>query len=205
MEELEALETFSPTRRMVEATAETVGKALCERVRSLRKRRGWTLDELSAASGVSRSMLSEIERERANPTLVVAYRIAEAFGLTLSELVEGPSAKHRISVIRAADPTYHYRTDERCRIRTLSPLHLEKSVEFYELTLQPGASLRSQPHFEGTQELLTVQRGSLLVAAADTEESLAAGDSAHYPADVPHSIENRSQEEAIAYLVVTYQ
>lgn len=192
-------------RASSDAGAEAVGKALCERVRELRKKRGWTLDELSAACGVSRSMLSEIERERANPTLVVAYRIAEAFGMTLADLVDLPGARERIDVIRSEDRTYHYRSDRYCRIRTLSPLHLEKSVEFYEILLRPGGSLRSLPHYEGTRELLTVQRGAVRVVSGEAAEELSAGDSAHYPADLPHCIENAGDEDAVIYLVVTYQ
>src|SRR3569833_3177954 len=60
---------------------EAVEHSLCRRVRELRKKKKWTLEELSAASGVSRSMLSEIERGNANPTLAVACRIARAFDL----------------------------------------------------------------------------------------------------------------------------
>jgi transcriptional regulator with XRE-family HTH domain len=202
MEEFDSEEGVSDLPARPDADA--VGRALCARVRELRKRRGWTLEELAAQSGVSRSMLSEIERERANPTLVVAYRIAGAFGLTLGELVDPPDGRHRMQVIRAADPTYHYRTDPDCRIRTLSPLHLEKSVEFYEIALRPGGALRSLAHFAGTRELLTVQQGHVRVTSADAAEELAEGDSASYPADVPHAIENVGGEEAVVYLVVTY-
>jgi transcriptional regulator with XRE-family HTH domain len=116
---------------------------LCRRVRELRKKKGWTLEEMSAASRVSRSMLSEIERGRANPTVVVAHRIAQAFGMALGELIESPTATPRIDVIRADDRTYHYRSDRYCRIRTLSPLHLEKSVEYYEVVLRSGGALRA--------------------------------------------------------------
>lgn len=199
-QELDDARTFAAP----DSAAEAVGRALCARVRDLRKRRGWTLEELSSACGVSRSMLSEIERERANPTLVVAYRIAEAFGLSLAELVDVPEAKPRIEVIRAADPTYHYRSDHRCRIRTLSPLHLEKSVEFYEVVLQPGAALRSLPHFAGTREIATVREGSVAVESGETREELQPGDSAHYAADTPHVLENLGAETAVVYLVVTY-
>lgn len=184
--------------------ADAVGKALCTRVRELRKKRGWTLEELSAASGVSRSMLSEIERERANPTLVVAYRIAEAFGMSLGELVELPGARHRIEVIRGDDRSYHYRSDADCRIRTLSPLHLEKCVEFYEIAFQAGGVLRSLAHYAGTRELLTVRSGAVRVLSGEAVEALAEGDSATYPADVPHAIENTAPGETVVYLVVTY-
>ena len=119
---------------------DAMGELLRGRVRELRKRRGWTLEQLSAACGVSRSMLSEIERGNANPTLAVAFRIAQAFSMSLGDLVDAPAnaRKSRIDVIRADDRAYHYRNDKNVRVRTLSPLRLEKSVEYYEVTLRPG-------------------------------------------------------------------
>ena len=193
-----------PATDPVPAAEEELGATLCRRVRELRKKRGWTLDELSAACGVSRSMLSEIERGRANPTLVVAYRIARAFGMSVGELVDTPDATQRVEVIRAEDRTYHYRSDRNCSIRTLSPLHLEKSVEFYEVVLRPGGALRSGPHFEGSCELVTVQRGAVCVRSGDDEDELRTGDSAHYPADLPHALENLTEEDTVLFLVVTY-
>jgi transcriptional regulator with XRE-family HTH domain len=184
---------------------EVVGRMLCDRVRELRRKRGWTLEEMSAACGVSRSMLSEVERGRANPTLAVAWRIARAFGMSLGDLVETPAATPRVDVIRADDRAYHYRSDQHCRIRTLSPLDLEKAVEFYEIVLPPGGALRSAPHFAGARELLTVQSGHVRVTSAGEAEDLRPGDSAHYPADVPHAIENTGDGEAVTFLVVTYE
>ncbi len=138
---------------------EGAGEHLCRRLKELRVERGWSLDALGNASGVSRSMLSQIERNRANPTLAVAFRIARAFGMSLGELVETPGATSSIMVIRASDHAYHYRSDRDCQIRTLSPLNLEKDVEFYQVQLKEGGALRSAPHFEGTREFLTVQKG----------------------------------------------
>jgi transcriptional regulator with XRE-family HTH domain len=187
-----------------DAADNKVGELLCRRVRDLRKKKGWTLEEMSAACRVSRSMLSEIERGRANPTVVVAHRIAQAFGMALGELIESSAATQRVDVIRADDRAYHYRSDRHCRIRTLSPLHLEKAVEYYEVVLRPGGALASSPHFEGARELLTVQRGSIRVRSGDDAEDLKAGDSAHYPADLPHAIENTGARDAVVFLVVMY-
>src|SRR6516162_10163889 len=145
------------------ASPETVNRDLGGRVRHLRTARGWSLESLANASGVSRSMLSQIEREQANPTLAVTLRIARAFGLSLGELLEMPGAASAVTVIRANDHTYHYRSDKDCRIRTLSPLNLEKDFEFYEVRLQPGGALRSSPHFEVTREFLTLQKGRLRI------------------------------------------
>jgi transcriptional regulator with XRE-family HTH domain len=187
------------------AAIEAGGEHLCRRLKHLRAERGWSLDALANASGVSRSMLSQIERNQANPTLAVAFRIARAFGMSLGELVETPGATSEIMVIRASDHAYHYRSDRDCQIRTLSPLNLEKDVEFYEVQLKEGGALRSAPHFEGTREFLTVQKGKIRVESADDSDELERGDSVSYRADVPHAIVNVGRGEALIFLVDIYR
>lgn len=190
----------------IESSPEAINENLGKRVKKLRGDRGWSLEELATASGVSRSMLSEIEREKANPTLTVTFRIARAFGLTLQELIESAEASaSKIQVIRANDRAQVYRSDKQCEIRTLSPINLEKDVEFYELTLRPGGTLRSQPHFEGTREFLTVEEGSVRIESDVNSEELAKGDSGTYRADVPHAIVNTGKGDALVFLVVIYR
>ena len=151
--------------------ADGLNRHLGTRVKELRAERDWSLEGLAQASGVSRSMLSEIEREQANPTLAVTLRIARAFGLALGELLELPGAASAIIVIRADDHAYHYRSEPDCRIRTLSPLNLEKDIEFYEVRLQPGGALRSSAHFEGTREFVTVQKATCASSRPATRSS----------------------------------
>ncbi|MCF7786322.1 MAG: XRE family transcriptional regulator [Prosthecobacter sp.] len=190
----------------IESSPEAINENLGKRVKKLRGDRGWSLEELATASGVSRSMLSEIEREKANPTLTVTFRIARAFGLTLQELIESAEASaSKIQVIRATDRAQVYRSDKQCEIRTLSPINLEKDVEFYEMTLRPGGTLRSQPHFEGTREFLTVEDGSVRIESDQNSEELAKGDSGTYRADVPHAIVNTGKGDALVFLVVIYR
>lgn len=187
------------------ASAEEVSRHVCRRIHQLRQDRGWSLDVLSRASGVSRSMLSQIERELANPTLAVTVRIASALGLSMSELVDQASPAPGIEIIRADDRSHIFRSDQNCSIRTLSPLHLEKDVEFYEVLLQPGGALRSAAHFEGTREFLTVQKGRVTIVSGDEATELNRADSASYRADVPHEIRNSGRGAAQVFLVVIYQ
>jgi transcriptional regulator with XRE-family HTH domain len=198
-------ESASATPVAAPEGADHSGGQLGHRVKLLRQARGWSLETLAGASGVSRSMLSQIERDQVNPTLAVAFRIARAFSLTLGELVETPGATSSVSVIRANDHAYHYKSDKDCRIRTLSPLPLEKDVEFYEVQLQPGGALRSAAHFEGTREFLTVQKGRVRIESANDVEVLGQGDSASYRADVPHAIINQGRTEALVFLVDIYR
>ncbi len=196
----------SKTAPPIESSPEAINENLGKRVKKLRGDRGWSLEELATASGVSRSMLSEIEREKANPTLTVTFRIARAFGLTLQELIESAEASaSKIQVIRASYRAQVYRSDKQCEIRTLSPINLEKDVEFYEMKLRPGGTLRSQAHFEGTREFLTVEDGSVRIESDQNSEELGKGDSGTYRADVPHAIVNTGKGDALVFLVVIYR
>lgn len=181
------------------------GEVLCQRVTELRKGKGLTLDQLAAASGVSRSMLSQIERGQANPTLAVTFRIAQAFNMTIGELVDQPWSSSTIEVVHGEDPNNLFRSDDECRIRTLSPLHMEKNIEFYEIRIAAKSRLESAPHFQGTKELLTVTRGQARIVSGNSDCILRSGDSAHYRADLPHTIENPGDHELVCYLVVTSQ
>jgi transcriptional regulator with XRE-family HTH domain len=189
-----------------EIAPEAIGEFVGRKVKKLRTEKGWSLEQLAGTSGVSRSMLSEIEREKANPTLTVTFRIARAFGMTLQELIGSVEASaSKIQVIRAGDRAQVFRTDKQCEIRTLSPLNLEKDVEFYQVTLRPDGALRSQPHFEGTREFLTVEDGSVRIESDQDVEELSKGDSGTYRADVPHAIVNTSNADALLFLVVIYR
>lgn len=194
-----------PSSKSTEPVAEFASEVLCNRVTELRKTHKLTLDQLATASGVSRSMLSQIERGQANPTLAVTFRIAQAFGITIGELVDQPWASSPIEVVYGSDAKNLYRNDDECQIRTLSPLHMEKNIEFYELRIAAGAQLASAPHYEGTKELLTVAKGSARIVSGETDTQLSKGDSAHYRADLQHIIENAGNSELVCYLVVTSQ
>lgn len=188
----------SPPEGMDPTTA-----ALCQRVRELRRQQGWTLEQLAASCRVSRSMLSQIERGQANPTLAVANRIAGAFGMSLGQFIDAPPAGG-ITLIRANDPAYLFRDDADCRIHTLSPLDLEKQVEFYAISIAPGKALRSAPHYRGAQEIFTCHRGQATIRSGEQITALGPGDAAHYRADLEHAIENTGRQPLVGYLVVTY-
>jgi transcriptional regulator with XRE-family HTH domain len=197
--------TKNPRKPKVTKPADADADLLCEKLRRLRAGQGWSLDALSMSSGVSRSMLSQIERGRANPTLAVAVRIARAYGLSLAELVEEPARKSGIQVIRADDRAHVFCSDSQCQIRTLSPLNLEKDVEFYEVVLKLNGELRSAPHFNGAREFLTVEKGKVRIDSGKDQCEVGAGDSASYRADIDHALTNIGKSEVVIFLVVIYK
>jgi transcriptional regulator with XRE-family HTH domain len=187
------------------SSSELVSAHLSVRVKKLRGQKGWSLETLSAACGVSRAMLSQIERGQVNPTLAVTFNIARAFEMSIGELVEMPGVSSSIQVIRSSDGAYDFRGDKDCRVRTLSPLNLEKDVEFYQVRLGRGGALRSTAHFTGTREFLVVESGRVRIESGQDSEDLGRGDSVTYRADVSHAIVNLGDREAVVFLVDIYR
>jgi len=176
-----------------------------QRVRRHRKRASLSLDQLAHLSRVSAAMLSQIEQDKANPTIAVILKIARALNVAISDLVETGVPRYHFRVIRRDDERYLFTAGDECSVRTLSPLSLEKDIEFYQIDLRPAGALDSESHFHNTEEILTVAKGRIAVRSADHQVTLQTGDSVHYSADVNHSIANVGRGSAKVFLVVKYR
>ncbi|MFL9887780.1 XRE family transcriptional regulator [Paraburkholderia agricolaris] len=175
-----------------------------EQIQRLRAERRMTLDDLSRAAGVSKSMLSEIERDKANPTIAVAWRLTNALGVSLDSLFAPQKAPEAIAVSGPHDIPTLSGHEAKYQLRVWGPIELAGKFEWYELTLQPGGALVSNAHEPGTREHLTVLQGSIDIEAANTTKRLKAADTARYVADEPHAIRNAGKGEAKALLVVIH-
>lgn len=165
-----------------------------------------SLDELSRRAGVSKSMLSQIERKNANPTVAVLWRLSNALGVSLSDFlsVSPPEAPVQVSVTPAHGTPVIRSPDGKCELRILGTIELAGKLEWYELTFQPGGVLASEAHERGAREHLSVLSGSLLVQSDESEKKVKHGETARYAVDVQHSIRNPAKTTATALLVVEY-
>jgi len=172
----------------------------------LRLARGLTLEDLSRIAGVSKSMLSQIEREKANPTIAITWRLANALGVQIGELLS--SEVRKVELIRVVDaheiPTLPG-SHAGYSLRILGPMDLAGKYEWYELTLQPGGELASQAHDPGTTEHLTVVTGTVELEVGAEKRKIKHGATARYPADQNHAIRNAGKTEAKALLVVVHR
>ncbi len=182
------------------------GSPLGQIIRGERMRQGITLDDLARLSGVSKGMLSQIEQSKTNPTVAVLLRIASGLRVEPTTLLPcQPSTPRVWRTIRANDERSLFPANPGCTVRTLSPLDLEKQIEFYELTFKPKGELVSEPHYRGTEEILTVVSGTIVVRSGEHETQLRKGDSIHYAADLPHRITNVGSSPASGFLLVRYR
>jgi transcriptional regulator with XRE-family HTH domain len=171
------------------------------RVRSLRRARGLSLDRLAALSGVSRSMISEIERGGRVPTILVLDRVATALGTSIARLTRAASAHQPVLLRRAEqdvldDPAGWER-------RILSPVLAGVEFEFMRTTLGPrvdaGVFLA---HAVDSREYVAVERGTLELSLDGKRYSLEAGDSMFYPGDCRHGFVNPRRAVCVYYLAM---
>jgi transcriptional regulator with XRE-family HTH domain len=176
---------------------------LGERVRELRRRRGLTLNALAEHSGVSRAMISKLERGEKNPTLVVAAKVAEGLGVTLSQLA-GVEDRREVIVVPKESRMVMRDPETGFQRQLLSPSFAGRGVEFIRNEIPAGSSSGEfPPHRKGVEEHIVVERGSLRAIIGGEEYLLGEGDAVYFEADVPHRFDNAGEGECSYYLVIS--
>lgn len=181
---------------------EVTSGRLGERVRALRRERGWTLEMLAERSGVSRAMISKLERGEKNPTLVVAAKVAEGLGMNLSQLVSVEEKSKVVVVPRERRMTMRD-PETGFERQLLSPSLGGRGVEFIRNVVpENSTSGELPPHRRGVEQYVVVERGRLRAVLGGEEHVLEEGDAAYFEADVAHRFDNAGEGECSYYLVI---
>lgn len=187
---------------MTKRTPPELGQAL----QSLRKGKSLTLDKLANRSGISKSMLSQIERGQTNPTFATLWSLTNALGVEIADILEQSENNQNTPVLIEHLEAHFTPTiqspDGKCSLKILSPVSTVANLEWYEIRIQTDGCLQSGAHTNGTVEHLTVLSGELSVTSGDTNIQIKQGETARYRADFPHAITNVSKTETLAILVV---
>jgi mannose-6-phosphate isomerase-like protein (cupin superfamily) len=148
-------------------------------------------------------LLGQIETGRSVPTINVVWKIACAFDVPFSTLIATPNAE-QVRVFPARDAKFLSSASGDFISRALFPFDGERRTEFYELRMRPGGLEDADPHASGTTENLVVVSGAIEIGVGGRQRLLEAGDAILFAADQPHSYRNPGDQEAVAYLVMTY-
>lgn len=179
-----------------------IAERLAKRLKETRKGKGLSLEATAGLSGVSRSMLSQIERGESSPTVATLWSLTRALQVDFAGLLDEGSVERAIKEVMRANrtPTIDSR-GEGCRIRILSPPDQVGRCEVYEIRFVVGGALVSEAHRQGCSEHLTVLEGALKVAVGEEVAELQEGDTIRYAADRKHAI-HAINSPARALLVV---
>lgn len=164
---------------------------LAASLKEARTAKGLSLDAVAKLSGVSRSMVSQIERGESSPTVATLWNLTQALQVDFAGLLDARQTP-LIEVVRANDAPVIGGRGEGVSIRILSPAEAVGEHEVYDLTFAEGGKLISDPHGPGCREHLTLLDGNIEVTSGEECQNLSKGDTARYFADRPHRVEARN-------------
>jgi XRE family transcriptional regulator, regulator of sulfur utilization len=168
-----------------------------------RKKQKMSIEVLSGISGVSKSMLSQIEQEKSNPTVITAWKIARSLGLSVNDLFSSRDSIE-IAVSKITKSPSFFSKDKSIIIEAVSPAEWINNVEMYYVRSKCRGSYESKPHFKGTEELLFVIKGRLKITSGNYSITLSKGETAKYKADLEHSIKNETGKQAEGLLLAWF-
>jgi transcriptional regulator with XRE-family HTH domain len=174
---------------------------LAERIRALRSAAGLTLETLAERSGVSRSMISAIERAESSPTAVLLERLAAGLGVSLATLFDQPAAETPLAR-RADQPTWRDPASGYLR-RNVSPPGANSPIRIVEVEFPPGATVAydTGPRATPQHQQVWVLHGRIDVTVGPVTHRLQTGDCLAFPLDQPTGFHNPARTAA-RYAVV---
>ena len=174
---------------------------IADRLRLEREARGWSLADLAARSGVSRAMISKIERCEASPTATLLVRLAGAFDLTLGQLITRAESQHNTGrLVRAADQPL-WRDPASGYLRRQVFARADHPLELVRVELPAGARVgMPASSYYRIRQVVWVLEGELVIEEGGIRHALQVGDSFGYGPPADSTFINASEATCV-YLV----
>ncbi|WP_297343959.1 helix-turn-helix domain-containing protein [Amnibacterium sp.] len=163
-----------------------LASAIGARIRRERQARGLTLDRLAELAQVSRRMVVNVEQGGVNPSVGTLLRLADALGVGLPALVETVRPAP-MAVVRSGEGAVLWTGEHGGRGVLLAGTEPPEVVELWQWTMATGERHQSEAHAAGTQELLQVLEGRLVLEVGGETVELTPGDAVRFRGDVAHA------------------
>jgi transcriptional regulator with XRE-family HTH domain len=164
-------------------------QSLARNLKHWRQERGFTLDALAARAGVSRGMLIQIEQARTNPSVGTVVKVGDALGVSITTLLDFDT-EPQVRVVPPEQAVRLWSTEAGSHSTLLAGAEAPGPLELWSWLLMPGESSTSDPHPQGTTELVHVTAGVLTLVADGAPHRVPAGSSASFESHVPHGYRN---------------
>ncbi len=165
-----------------------------ENLKRIRQSKGMSLDQVAEQTGVSKSMLAQIEKGTANPSLGVLGKITSGLRIEFQTLIDPPRQDYCIVTPEALVPTKEI--EAQYRVWTCFPFEDSQLIEVYRIDVEPGGVYRSGSHGEKTREYISVIDGALTVDCYDHVQKIKKGQVYKFETDQPHIYRNDGVRKA---------
>ena len=168
-----------------------------------RRVRAWSLDKAAKETGVSKTMLGQIERGESSPTVATLWKIASGFKASLTTFLEPPKEQGG-TMVRSAPMLRQQPASDNMLVANLFPFESQFGFELMELTLLPYYERLSEPHAPGVTEHVIVLSGVMEVLIKGEWIGLSQGEAVRFAADQPHGYRNQHQAPAVFHNLIHY-
>lgn len=175
---------------------------IAKNLKRLREEKALSLNELSKVTDVSKSMLGQIERCEANPTVSTIWKIANGLKISCTELMSMPEADFQIVDKSQVQPLIE--DEGKVRIFPVFPFDNTTRFETYSIEIDNKGYLASEAHQQGTQEFITVFSGELTININGEDFVVTKGNSIRFKADKPHVYKNIGNIICSVSMVIYY-
>lgn len=155
----------------------------------IRTSRGWSLDAAAEQTGVSKSMLYQIEQGGANPSINVLGKIASGLRIEFTELIAPPPEESYL--VKISD-VYPIKESDKYIVKTCFPYEDNKKIELYHIEILPGGLYLSGGHGSGTREYLSVTEGTLTIDTGTEVRAVNIGEIFRFNCEKEHKYINNS-------------
>ena len=181
---------------------DTMNLIVAKNVKRLREEHKLSMEELAKLSGVSKSMLAQIERGEGNPTLSTLWKISNGMKVPFDALTVRPKSPYEL--VRKAEIQPLLEDDGKVKNYPLFPDDENRRFAVYYLELDVGSYWESEPHLRGTAEFITVAAGRIEIYADGQRFGVGKDESIRFKADTVHSYKNIGEETAILHMILFY-
>ena len=175
---------------------------IAESLKKLRADKKLSLDNVAKLSGVSKSMLGQIERGEVNPTVSTLWKISNGLKISFTQLMSRPESDIEIVDKYKIQPLIE--DNGKVRNFPIFPFDSIRRFEMYSLELDGGGHLEAEAHPHGTQEFVTVFLGEVTINVNGEDFDIIAGNSIRFKADSPHTYKNSGDVICTLSMVIYY-
>jgi transcriptional regulator with XRE-family HTH domain len=191
-------------KRVVEGVLKPGQVGFGEKLRAVRERKGLSMREVAAAAGVSESLVSQVERNRASPSIDTLLALVEVLDVDLEYLFADLRRTKRVSLVRRADRAR--RVVEGVRYEQLSAMTdsaEQYGIEAVMVEVPPGKERGSAVYGHPGKELGVILGGAGELVYGTERYELGEGDSVSFASDIPHVLRNSGKKTLTAIWVNT--
>jgi transcriptional regulator with XRE-family HTH domain len=171
-------------------------------LRELREQRNLSLDALARMTGVSKSMLRQIETGKSNPTLATVWKIATGLRVSFSALLRESEPEVKVRPFKEFPPIVE--ENGKYRLYQMTFFDPERPVETYYMEVDPGTVFHAKGHVGVVEERVMVVEGQLKVTVGESEYLVEAGFSVAFIPDRAHVYQNAGEAAAKAIMMLSY-